>query len=115
MLFATTSMGIFLATVARTMPQFGMLMLLVMLPLHDALGRLYPAGEHAEIVQKIMLIAPNTHFVMLAQAISSAAPGSISSGRSSLPCSASAPSSSSWPWFASGNPWKPRPPENLGE
>ena len=32
-LFATTSMGIFLAAFARSMPQFGMLMRLVLLPL----------------------------------------------------------------------------------
>ena len=31
-LFATTSMGIFMATVARSMPQFGLLMVLVMMP-----------------------------------------------------------------------------------
>jgi ABC-2 type transport system permease protein len=32
-LFATTSMGIFMATLARSMPQFGMLTVLVLLPL----------------------------------------------------------------------------------
>src|SRR5690606_36798879 len=32
-LFATTSMGIFLGTIARSMPQFGLLLILVMLPL----------------------------------------------------------------------------------
>jgi len=69
MLFATTSMGIFLATVARTMPQFGMLMLLVLLPLITLSGAYTPRESMPEIVQKIMLIAPNTHFVMLAQAI----------------------------------------------
>ena len=69
MLFATTSMGIFLATIARTMPQFGMLMLLVLLPLITLSGAYTPRESMPEIVQKIMLIAPNTHFVMLAQAI----------------------------------------------
>ena len=69
MLFATTSMGIFLATLARSMPQFGMLMLLVLLPLITLSGAYTPRESMPEIVQKIMLIAPNTHFVMLAQAI----------------------------------------------
>ena len=32
-LFATTSMGIFMATLARSMPQFGMLAMLILLPL----------------------------------------------------------------------------------
>ena len=69
MLFATTSMGIFLATISRTMPQFGMLMLLVLLPLITLSGAYTPRESMSEIVQKIMLIAPNTHFVMMAQAI----------------------------------------------
>jgi ABC-2 type transport system permease protein len=37
-LFATTSMGIFLATVARTMPQFGLLLMLTILPLQMLSG-----------------------------------------------------------------------------
>ena len=51
MLFATTSMGIFLATVARTMPQFGMLMLLVLLPLITLSGGLTPRESMPVIVQ----------------------------------------------------------------
>ncbi|HXX82989.1 MAG TPA: ABC transporter permease, partial [Casimicrobiaceae bacterium] len=41
-LFATASLGIFLATFARTMPQFGMLMLLVLLPLQMLSGGVTP-------------------------------------------------------------------------
>ena len=37
-LFATASMGIFLATIARSMPQFGLLLLLVLLPLENLSG-----------------------------------------------------------------------------
>jgi ABC-2 type transport system permease protein len=69
MLFATTSMGIFLATVARTMPQFGMLMLLVLFPLLTLSGAFTPRESMPQIVQYLMLAAPNTHFVMMAQAI----------------------------------------------
>ena len=46
-LFATTSMGIFLATLARTMPQFGMLLVLVLLPLQLLSGGSTPLREHA--------------------------------------------------------------------
>ncbi|WP_233809848.1 ABC transporter permease [Paraburkholderia sp. HP33-1] len=68
-LFATTSMGIFLATIARSMPQFGMLMVLVLLPLQMLSGSLTPRESMPRIVQDIMLAAPTTHFVELGQAI----------------------------------------------
>jgi ABC-2 type transport system permease protein len=68
-LFATTCMGIFLATVAGTMPQFGLLLMLVLLPLQALSGGLTPRESMPEIIQNLMLVAPNTHFVMLAQSI----------------------------------------------
>ncbi len=68
-LFATTSMGIFLGTVARSMPQFGLLMILVLLPLQMLSGGATPRESMPAAVQYIMLATPNTHFVMLAQAI----------------------------------------------
>ena len=68
-LFATTCMGIFLATVAGTMPQFGMLLMLVLLPLQVLSGATTPRESMPQIIQDIMLAAPNTHFVILAQSI----------------------------------------------
>ncbi|MDZ7581665.1 MAG: ABC transporter permease [Deltaproteobacteria bacterium] len=68
-LFATTSMGIFLATLARSMPQFGMLLVLVLLPLQLLSGGATPRESMPEIVQNLMLVAPTTHFVAAAQAI----------------------------------------------
>ena len=68
-LFATTSMGIFLATLARNMPQFGMLMMLTIMPLQMLSGGTTPRESMPEIVQNIMLVAPTTHFVELSQAI----------------------------------------------
>ena len=68
-LFATTSMGIFLATVARSMPQFGLLLMLVLLPLQMLSGSITPRESMPEIVQNLMLVAPTTHFVAAAQAI----------------------------------------------
>lgn len=68
-LFATTSMGIFLGTVARSMPQFGLLLMLALLPLQMLSGASTPRESMPPIVQWVMLAAPNTHFVMLAQAI----------------------------------------------
>ncbi|WP_317205391.1 ABC transporter permease [Janthinobacterium sp.] len=68
-LFATTSMGIFMATVARSMPQFGMLLILVLLPLQMLSGSVTPRESMPALVQNIMLFAPTTHFVELSQAI----------------------------------------------
>ncbi|MFP3801606.1 ABC transporter permease [Paraburkholderia sp. SIMBA_027] len=68
-LFATTSMGIFMATLARSMPQFGMLLVLVLLPLQMLSGGSTPRESMPEFVQHIMLAAPTTHFVELGQAI----------------------------------------------
>ena len=68
-LFATTAMGIFLATIARSMPQFGLLMVLILLPLQLLSGGMTPRESMPELVQSVMLLAPTTHFVELGQAI----------------------------------------------
>jgi ABC-2 type transport system permease protein len=68
-LFATTSMGIFMATVARSMPQFGLLLVLTLLPLQMLSGGTTPRESMPDLVQFIMLAAPTTHFVSLSQAI----------------------------------------------
>lgn len=68
-LFATTSMGIFLGTVARSMPQLGLLTILVLMPLQILSGATTPRESMPELVQHMMLIAPTTHFVALAQGI----------------------------------------------
>lgn len=68
-LFATTSLGIALATTARSMPQFSLLLILIMLPLQVLSGGVTPRESMPEAIQAIMLAAPNTHFVALAQAV----------------------------------------------
>jgi ABC-2 type transport system permease protein len=68
-LFATTSMGIFMATVARSMPQFGMLAVLILLPLQVLSGGSSPRESMPGFVQNVMLAMPSTHFVELGQAI----------------------------------------------
>ena len=68
-LFAATSMGIFFGTITRSMPQFGLLLMLVLLPLQTLSGGTTPRESIPDIVQWVMLAAPNTHFVMLAQGI----------------------------------------------
>ncbi|MGN8159403.1 ABC transporter permease [Salinisphaera sp. SWV1] len=68
-LFATTSMGIFLGTLARSMPQFGLLIILILLPLQILSGGMTPRESMPAAVADIMLAAPTTHFVSLAQAV----------------------------------------------
>ena len=68
-LFATTSLGIFMATIARNMPQFGMLTVLILLPLQMLSCGTTPRESMPAPVQLIMQAAPTTHFVELGQAI----------------------------------------------
>jgi ABC-2 type transport system permease protein len=68
-LFATTSIGIFLGTIARSMPQFGLLVILVIVPLQMLSGGFTPRESMPDFVQTVMLAAPTTHFVTLAQAV----------------------------------------------
>ncbi|MCZ2439270.1 MAG: ABC transporter permease [Burkholderiales bacterium] len=69
LLFATTSLGVFMATVARNMPQFGMLMVLVLLPLQMLSGGQTPRESMPDWLQDVMLVAPTTQFVQFGRAI----------------------------------------------
>ena len=51
------------------MPQFGMLMMLTIIPLQMLSGGSTPRESMPALVQNIMLAAPTTHFVELGQAI----------------------------------------------
>ena len=68
-LFATTSIGIFMGTLARSMPQFGLLMIMVLLPLNMLSGGMTSRESMPQFVQDVMQTMPTTHFVSLAQAI----------------------------------------------
>ncbi len=68
-LFAMTSLGIYMGTLARNMPQFALLLMITLLPMIVLSGNLTPRESMPELVQNIMLIAPTTHFVDLSQAI----------------------------------------------
>lgn len=68
-LFSAASMGIFLATVARSMPQFGLLFILIITPLQMLSGGVTPRESMPALMQDLMLAAPTTHFVRLAQGL----------------------------------------------
>jgi ABC-2 type transport system permease protein len=68
-LFSAGSIGIFLGTIARSMPQFGLLFILTIIPLQMLSGGVTPRESMPQIIQDIMLAAPTTYFVRMAQAI----------------------------------------------
>ena len=68
-LFAAASIGIYMGTIARSMPQFGLMSILVLLPLQILSGGVTPRESMPEAIQTIMALAPTTHYVSLAQSI----------------------------------------------
>jgi ABC-2 type transport system permease protein len=68
-LFFATSVGIFLATIARTMPQLGLLYMLVAVPLNLLSGANTPLESMPPFLRAVMQASPTTHFVAIAQAI----------------------------------------------
>ena len=68
-LFFATEIGIFLGTIARSMPQLGLLYLLVFLPMNMLSGSNTPLESMPPWLATIMQVSPSTHFVSLAQAI----------------------------------------------
>lgn len=68
-LFATTSIGIYMGTLARTMPQFGLMAILLLLPLQILSGAITPRESMPDLVQWIMSATPTVHFVAYAQAV----------------------------------------------
>lgn len=68
-LFFATSVGVFLATIARTMPQLGLLYMLVAIPLNMLSGSNTPLESMPVFLRTIMQASPSTHFVSFAQAI----------------------------------------------
>jgi ABC-2 type transport system permease protein len=68
-LFFATAIGIYLATIARTMPQLGLLYMLVALPMNVLSGSNTPLESMPRALQIIMQVSPSTHFVSFAQSI----------------------------------------------
>ena len=68
-LFFATSIGIFLATIARTMPQLGLLYILVAVPLNLLSGGNTPLESMPPFLRTVMQASPSTYFVSFAQEI----------------------------------------------
>lgn len=68
-LFATMSLGILLATVTRSMPQFSLVGIPVFLVLNMLSGATSPLESMPTVLQWLVQVSPTMHFVQLAQAI----------------------------------------------
>jgi ABC-2 type transport system permease protein len=68
-LFFATAVGLLLGTIARSMPQLGLLYLLVYLPLAMLSGSNTPLESMPPWLATVMQASPTVHFVSLAQAI----------------------------------------------
>ncbi|GFE51875.1 membrane protein [Roseobacter cerasinus] len=68
-LFTATAMGVFLATVARSMAQFALLVMLTILPMLMLSGGETPVEGQPEWLQAGTLILPSRHYMSASQAI----------------------------------------------
>ena len=68
-LFFATAIGIFLGTIARSMPQLGLLFILVQVPLNLLSGSNTPLESMPPWLAAIAQISPTAYFVSFAQAI----------------------------------------------
>lgn len=68
-LFFATALGIFLGTLARSMAQFALLIILVILPLNLLSGGSTPVESQPDWLQTMTLFLPSRHFVSAAQSI----------------------------------------------
>jgi ABC-2 type transport system permease protein len=68
-LFFATAIGIFLGTVAKSMPQLGLIYMLIAMPMNILSGTSTPLESMPVWLSTIMQFVPSTHFVAFAQAI----------------------------------------------
>lgn len=68
-LFFATAVGIFLGTVAPSMPQLGLLYMLVYMPMNMLSGAVTPLESMPPWLATVMQASPSTHFVSFAQSI----------------------------------------------
>ncbi|GAI90082.1 unnamed protein product, partial [marine sediment metagenome] len=68
-LFFAGSLGIFLGTVSRSMPQLSLLFMLTVLPMSLLSGGNTPREAMPEWLQNVMSLSPSTHYVAFTQAV----------------------------------------------
>jgi ABC-2 type transport system permease protein len=68
-LFAVTALGIFIATLVRSMPQFGLLSIPIFTVMNLLSGATTPLESMPDWLQAVMQISPSTHFVKFTQSV----------------------------------------------
>ncbi|MDY0873929.1 ABC transporter permease [Dongia rigui] len=68
-LFATTALGVLLATIANSMPQFAMMAIPCFVVMNLLSGATTPIESMPQFFQVVMKVLPSTHFVAAAQAV----------------------------------------------
>ena len=68
-LFSVTALGVMLATLVRSMPQFGLLAFPVFIAMSLLSGGQTPLESMPVVLQKVMQFVPSTHFVSFSQAV----------------------------------------------
>jgi ABC-2 type transport system permease protein len=68
-LFAMTALGITLATIAKSMPQFGLLTIPFFVVMNLLSGGVTPLEAMPQALQMVMQAAPSTHFTAFAQSV----------------------------------------------
>ncbi|MDX2423813.1 MAG: ABC transporter permease [Amphritea sp.] len=68
-LFAAAAIGIFLGTIARTMAQFALLMIMAIVPIIMLSGGLTPIESQPEVIQPLTWFLPSRHYMSFAQAV----------------------------------------------
>ena len=82
-LFFATALGLYLGTISRSMAQFALLIILVIIVLQLLSGGSTPVESQPLWMQRLTLLLPSRHFVAFSQAIIFRAQGSRPSGHSS--------------------------------
>jgi len=68
-LFAASAIGILLGTVARSMAQFALLVLLVVIPMMLLSGGISPVESQPEMLQPVTSLLPSRHYMAFSQAV----------------------------------------------
>jgi ABC-2 type transport system permease protein len=68
-LFATTALGIVLATLANSMPQLGLMAIPVFITMQLLSGAMTPLESMPKVLQEAMHVSPSVYFVQFSQAI----------------------------------------------
>ena len=68
-LFFATALGVFLGTIARTMAQFALLIILILIVLQLLSGGQTPVESQPQWLQRLTFLLPSRHFVSFSQSI----------------------------------------------